>query len=296
MQEPDWDDLRIFLAVLRGGSMIAAARFTGLDHSTVTRRITKLEERIGQVLLHRSPAGVTPTEAGSLLTQHAERIADEIAAARTLLDAQEEQVSGVVRLATPEAFGLFIVAPAIEQLYRRHPNLQLELMPETRTVSLSRREADMAVVLTQPPRGQLVARRLVDYRLGLYAAKDYLARTEPLADIAALRGHPLVWYIDEMIDLPELRYLDQIAGGSSSIFRSSSIAAQQAAVAGGLGYGALHVFAAGGDPRLQRVLADTVEVKRSYWLVFPRQAQRVPRIRAVADFLSGLIHQNRALF
>ncbi len=296
MQEPDWDDLRIFLAVLRGGSMIAAARYTGLDHSTITRRIGKLEERIGQLLLHRSPAGVTPTEAGALLAQYAQRIADEIAAARSLLDAQEEQVSGVVRLATPEAFGLYLVAPAIAELYRRHPNLQLELMPETRSISLSRREADMAVVLTQPPRGQVVARRLVDYRLGLYASKDYLARTEPLADIAALRGHPLVWYIDEMIDLPELRYLDQIAGGSSSVFRSSSIAAQQAAVAGGLGYGALHVFAAEDDPRLERVLADSVEVKRSYWLVFPRQTQRIPRIRAVAEFLSGLIQQNRGRF
>jgi DNA-binding transcriptional LysR family regulator len=296
MQEPDWDDLRIFLAVLRGGSIIAAARYTGLDHSTVTRRITKLEERIGQILLHRSPAGVTPTEAGSLLAQHAERIAEEIAAARTLLDAREEQVSGTVRLATPEAFGLFLVAPAVEQLYRRHPNLQLELMPESRSVSLSRREADMAVVLTQPPRGQLVARRLVDYRLGLYASQDYLDRTEALTDIAALRGHPLVWYIDEMIDLPELRFLDQIAGGSSSVFRSSSIAAQQAAVAGGLGYGVLHAFSADGDPRLRRVLADAVEVKRSYWLIFPRQAQRVPRVRAVAEFLSALIQQKRALF
>ena len=296
MQEPDWDDLRIFLAAMRGGSIVVAARYTGLDHSTVTRRIAKLEGRIGQQLVHRSPAGVTPTEAGSLLALHAERIADEIAAARTLLDAREEQVSGTVRLATPEAFGLFLVAPAIEQLCRRYPNLQLELMPESRIVSLSRREADMAVVLTQPPRGQVVARRLVDYRLGLYASRDYLARTEPLADIAALRNHPLVWYIDEMIDLPELRFLDQIAGGSSSVFRSSSIAAQQAAVAGGLGYGVLHAFAADGDERLQRVLANTVEVKRSYWLIFPRQAQRVPRIRAVAEFLAGLIQQNRELF
>ena len=154
----------------------------------------------------------------------------------------------------------------------------------------------MAVVLTQPPRGQVVARRLVDYRLGLYASKDYLARSAPLSDITALRDHPLVWYIDEMIDLPELRFLDQVAGGSSSVFRSSSIAAQQAAVAGGLGYGVLHAFSADGDPRLQRVLADTVEVKRSYWLIFPRQAQRVPRIRAVADFLTGLIQQNKARF
>jgi DNA-binding transcriptional LysR family regulator len=296
MQEPDWDDLRIFLAVLRGGSIVAAARYAGLDHSTVTRRITKLEARIGQQLIHRSPAGIAPTEAGSLLARHAERIAEEIAAARTALDAREEQVSGIVRLATPEAFGLFLVAPAVEQLYRRYPNLQLELMPASRHVSLSRREADMAVVLAQPPRGQLVARRLVDYRLGLYAARDYLARTEPLAEIAALRGHPLVWYIDEMIDLPELRFLDQIAGGSSSVFRSSSIAAQQAAVAGGLGYGVLHAFAADGDPRLQRVLADSVEVKRSYWLVFPRQAQRVPQIRAVAEFLTGLVQQKRASF
>src|SRR5262249_31674422 len=263
----NWDDLRLFLVASRDRSFVAAGRRMQIDQTTVARRLAGLEEAIGTALFHRSPRGIALTEAGVSLGEHAERIETEGMAASARLEEREGEIVGTVRLATPEAFGTFLVAPNASQLHARHPDLQLELVPESRAVSLSSREADLAVVLNRPPRGRLVARKLTDYRLGLYSAAGYLATHPPILDLDTARTHPFVWYIDEMIDIPELRYFDQVVAGSATAFRSSSIAAQHEAVANGLGLGILHVFAADADSRLVRVLPKSVQVTRSYWLV-----------------------------
>lgn len=292
----DWDNLRIFLAVMRDRSLLGAAKKLGIDHTTAARRLSALEAAVGARLFDRSPRGVEPTAAGLALLIHAENIERDVVAATTQIAARDTEVSGTVRLSTPEAFGTAFVAPAIHRLHARHPRLQLELAPESRAVSLSKREADIAIALRQPPGGRLVARRLVDYRLGLYASHTYLAGKGAVTDAAALGDHPFVGYIDELIDLPDLRYLEQVASTARTVFRSSSIAAQQAAVAAGLGLGVLHVFTAEQDDRLVRLMATEIEVMRSYWLIFHADQQRLPRVRAVIDFLDELVRDNRARF
>jgi DNA-binding transcriptional LysR family regulator len=292
----DWDDLKLFLAIARDRSLVGAARRLAVDHTTVARRLTSLEEAIGTRLFDRSPRGVVPTPAGLELVGHAERIEAEVDAATTGIAARDERVSGVVKLATPEAFGTFLVAPNAHRLYAQHPGIELELAPEARSFSLSKREADIAIGLRRAPRGRLVAQRLTDYRVGLYASRAYLERHGPIDDIGALGAHPLVWYIEEMIDIPEMLFLDQIAAGATSAFRSSSSAAQQMAVANGFGLGLLHVFAAEQDPRLVRVLAAEVEILRSYWLILHADQQRLPRVRAVIDFLRDIVAANKAAF
>lgn len=292
----NWDNLRIFLAVTRDQSLLGAARKLAIDHTTAARRLSALEAEIGTRLFDRSPRGVQPTAAGLSLLVHAERIERDVIAATIQIAARDAEVSGTVRLSTPEAFGTSFVAPAIRHLHALHPRLQLELAPESRAVSLSKREADIAIALRQPPEGRLVARRLVDYRLGLYASRDYLATAGAVADIASLGDHPFVGYIDELIDLPDLRYFEQVAPNARTVFRSSSIAAQQAAVAAGLGLGVLHVFTAERDDRLIRLMADKIEVMRSYWLICHADQQRLPRVRAVIDFLDKLVQDDRGRF
>jgi DNA-binding transcriptional LysR family regulator len=292
----NWDDLRIFLAVARSGGLVSAARRLGVDHTTVARRLTALETALGARLVHRSPRGARLTDAGEGFIGHAERMEAEALAAAGVFGASDQQLSGVVRLATPEAFGTFLVAPNVKSFYARHPHIQLELVPEGRAVNLSKREADLAVSLARPQQERLYAQKLVDYRLGLYAARAYLETAAPLTDLRMLGSHPMVWYIDELIDIPELRYLGQVAGDVPTVFRSSSIAAQQAAVASGLGLGVLHVFAAEQDPRLVRVLPEAVAIERSYWLVLHADQRRLPRVRAVADFLHDLVRESRGRF
>ncbi|AJP70671.1 LysR family transcriptional regulator [Sphingomonas hengshuiensis] len=291
----DWDDLRLFLSVARDGSFVASGRRLGLNHTTLARRLTALEHSLGTRLFDRSPRGVQPTRAGSELLDHAERIEAEVMAAGRSLAGQEQQVSGTVRLATPEAFGTFFVAPRVHLFAARHPGIELELVPESRTVSLSKREADVAIGLHRPDQGRLRAARLVDYRIGLYASQDLLARTGPVATVADLRDRPFISYIEEMIDLPELRNLDRSLA-QRCVFRSSSVAAQMAAVVSGLGFGLLHCFAVTPEMRLVRVLASEVEVIRSYWMIYHADLAQVPRIRAVADFLTEQVRARGTQF
>ncbi|SFO35984.1 LysR family transcriptional regulator [Sphingomonas sp. OK281] len=291
----DWDDLRIFLAVARSGSFVASGRALGLNHTTLARRLTALESSIGTRLFDRSPRGVQPTKAGLDLIEHAERIEDEVLAAGRRIEGQDGAVSGVVRLSTPEAFGTYFIAPRAHLLNAAHPQIELELAPESRTVNLSKREADIAISLHRPDQGRLQAARLVDYRIGLYASEDLLARVGPIETLAALRSQPFISYIEEMIDLPELRNLDRSLA-KRCVFRSSSVAAQMEAVASGLGFGLLHCFAVGPHMRLVRVLPDAVEVVRSYWMVLHADLARVPRIRAVADFVAERVRAEAGSF
>ncbi|WP_298401104.1 LysR family transcriptional regulator [Sphingobium sp.] len=283
----NWDDLRLFLAVARSGRLTGAARVLGIDHTTVARRLTALESAIGSRLVERSPRGVTLTDAGNRMLAHAERIEAEILSASSQLGGEDARIVGSVRLATPEAFGTYLVAPHIARLHAAHPDLHLELIPESQYVNLTNREADLAVILNRPAAGPVVARKLVDYRLGLYASRTYLETHGPVTS-ANLTQHPFSWYIDELIDLPELRFLREVSADARTIFRSSSTAAQHAAVAGGLGVGILHVFAADQDPKLVRLLPE-MEVRRNYWLAIHASQQRLPRIRAVASFLDDII-------
>jgi DNA-binding transcriptional LysR family regulator len=291
----DWDDLRLFLAVSRSGSFMASARGLGLNHTTLARRLTALEQSLGARLFDRSPRGVQPTKAGADLLQHAERVEEEVLAAGRLLQGQDQQVSGTVRLATPEAFGTFFVAPRVNLFNAQHPGIELELMPESRGVNLSKREADIAISLHRPDRGRLRAARLTDYRIGLYASRALLGRVGPVTDAADLKGQPFVSYIEEMIDLPELRNLDP-ALAEHCVFRSSSVAAQMEAVASGVGFGLLHCFAVTPRLEVERVLLAQVEVVRSYWMIFHTDLARAPRIRAVADFLSQQVRAHAAEF
>lgn len=287
------DDLRLFLAVMREGNMLAAARRVGIDHSTVARRISTLEAALDARLFDRSPRGVTPTQAAFALMPHAERVESELVAAAASVAGRDREVEGMVRLATPEAFAAYLVAPHVGRLRARHPRLTLELASESRAASLSKREADIAVMLKPPPKGRLVARKLVDYRLGVYASRDYVARHGAPVGRAELSRLAFVSYIEELAGFPEMIALDQIVAGAAISFRASSSAAQHEAVAAGVGLGVLHVFAAEADARLVRLLPGQAEVWRTYWLVMHADLQRLPRVRAIVDFLDEVAREMR---
>lgn len=288
------DDLRVFLAIIRTGSTVGAARRLGIDHSTVSRRLAALEDQLGVRLFDRSPRGLAPTEDAGSLIAHAERVEKELIAAAMSITGKTAAPAGVVRLATPEIFGTGLVAPCLPQFHAQYPGLTLELAPESRSVSLSKREADVAITLRPPPRGRLVVRKLADYNIGLYCAKTYLEYHGGIDDVSALREHRFVAYIDELLDYPELNALEAAIPGAIPVFRSSSSAAQHAAIAAGLGLGMLHRLAADQDPRLQRVLPDKINAERSYWLVMHSDLQRDPRVRAVSEFLTGVVHKSES--
>jgi DNA-binding transcriptional LysR family regulator len=290
----NWDYLRVFMTISRMKGISAASRILQLDHSTVARRLATLEEDMGTRLVDRLPTGIRLTAAGSALFAYVERMEVEVKTANLKLCGVDKGPVGVVRISSPEALGIYVIAPHIRHLQKQYPDLQVELIPEAKGLSLSRREADIAVVLTRPPRGRLHVKKLIEYRLGLYASRDYLAQAGEVSDAKDLQSHTFVSYIDDLIGMSELRVLEQVIPGANVIFRSSSIIAQQFAVTAGIGIGLLHCFAASTDQRLIPLLADKINVTRTYWMAVHSDQRALPRISTVLRFLEGVIDANRA--
>lgn len=292
----NWDDIRIFLAVARQGGLAPAAHHLGINHTTVARRLSGLEAELHTRLVNRTPTGVTLTPAGQSFLQHAEKIENEALAAEQRVYSADGTVSGRVRLATREGVGAWLICPKVADLRRQHPELNLELVSEARTISLLKRDADITISLQYPPQGRVIVQKLVDYRLGLFASPAYLEELGPIESIEELNNRDVVWYLDDFVDIDEQRYMQRIVTNSRAGFRATNILAQYAAVTAGMGVGIIPVYAAGPDPALVRVLPDQVEEMRTYWLSVHPDAQGLPNVRAVIDFVLEIIREKKNLF
>jgi len=295
MERFDWDDLRFFLAVARSGRLTAAARRLGADHATVSRRITSLEESLKAKLFERRPQGYALTGHGEQLLAKAESMETEALAIQSEIGGADMALSGTVRIGAPDGFGSSFLAPRFAGFAKAYPGLELQLIAMPRLLSLSKREADVAITLAPPKEGKVVARKLCDYRLGLYASQDYLDAMPKIAAAEDLFAHRIVGYIDDLIFTPELDYLDEVAKGLRAQIQSSSVLAQMNAVAAGAGIGVIHHFMAVDEPRLMPVLPESVSITRSFWLLVHADLKDVARVRAVVDFVVRESKANRAL-
>jgi DNA-binding transcriptional LysR family regulator len=295
-QVENWDDIRIFLAVARQGGLTSAAQNLGINHTTVARRLTGLESALHTRLVNRTPTGVTLTPAGQSFLLHAERIEIEAQIAEQQVYAADGTISGKVRLATREGVGAWLICPKVAQLKRRHPALNLDLVSEARTISLLKRDADITISLQYPSQNRVVVQKLTDYRLGLYASPGYLREYGPIDSIEDLRERDVVWYVEDFVDIEEQRYMQRIVANARAGFRATNILAQYAALVSGMGVGIIPVYQAGQDPNLVRVLADQVEEMRTYWLSVHPDAQDLPNVRAVIDFILEIVREKKALF
>ena len=291
----DWDDLRFFLAVARAGRLTVAARQLEADHTTVSRRISALEASLKAKLFERSPQGYTLTEQGERLLSHAERMETQALAVSSELGGADLALSGTVRIGAPDGIGTYFLAPELGALAERHPGLTLQLVALPRTFSLSRREADIAITLEQPTEGRLVSRKLTDYRLRLYASRDYLARHGPMADLADLAGRTLVTYVADLIYSPVLDYFSGLEKYTARRYECASVVAQLEAVRAGVGVGILHDYAVRQFPELQAVLPE-VSYLRTYWLVTHADVRNLRRVDEVYSFILSRVRANRGLF
>ena len=291
----NWDDVRVFLAVVRSGQLLGAARSLGINHATAARRIDALEAALATKLLVRRPNGTGLSAEGEKFLPFAERMESEMLGAQEAVAATDLALTGTVRIGAPDGFGVGYLAPRLGRLAEQHPGLRLELVPVPRTFSLSRREADIAVTLELPREGRLKARKLVDYSLGLYASDAYLAGHPAPATAEELRQHRLVGYVEDLIFSPALDYTAEVLKGWTSDLSVSSAMGQFEAVRAGSGIGILHSFMARRDPTLRQVLPSVV-LRRSYWLVIHEDLRPLRRVAAVAEWLAASAAADRALF
>ena len=291
----NWDDVRIFLAVARAGQILGAAKRLELNHATVSRRVAALEAALKAKLFRRLTTGSELTPAGERLLGAAERMEADMIAARAEIDGEGDDVSGTVRIGAPDGFGVAFLAPRLGALTSAHRELSIQLVPVPRTFSLSRREADIAITVERPAEGRLVAGKLVDYSLGLYASRAYLAEHGMPAGQSELSSHQLVGYVPDLVFSPTLDYAMEFNPGWESRFSISSALGQVEAVRSGAGIGILHTFIARRHPELVAVSV-VKPIRRAYWLVYHESVRPLRRIQAVAKFVAETVERERALF
>ena len=284
----------MFLAVARAGQMLGAARALGINQATLSRRMATLEAALGAKLLVRRTHGSELTDAAPTLLETLERVETEMIGVQARLQGAEAAAAGVVRIGAPDGFGVGFLAPRLALLADRHPDLTIQLVPTPRGFSLSRREADLAVMVGRPDKGRLVARKLTDYTLGLYAAPAYLATHPVASDPADLARHRLVGYVEDLIAAPALNYAAEFLRGWRSRLELTSAIGQVEAVRAGAGIGALHDYLAR-NRGLVRVFPE-LRIVRSYWLAVHENLRDVARIRAATEFLVDTVRESQAEF
>lgn len=292
MQVTDWSDFQAFLAIARAGQLARAAHVLGVDATTMGRRLRRLEARLGASLFEQTREGQILTEAGEALLAHVEGMA-QAAGAIAEGGAGHGELAGSLRISVPEGFGSWFLPRHVASFAEAHPRLTLDLVANSGLLSLSKREADIAVTLSRPRAGPVIARKLSDYALRLYASPAYLeAAGHPRRPVDLTQGHRLAGYIPDLLYDPSLNYLDEIHPGLEVRLRSSSINAQHRLLAAGAGIGVLPCFMGDADGALVPVLPER-RIRRTFWLVTHKDTHNLARVRAGKDWLLHAVQAQR---
>lgn len=291
----NWDDVRIFLAVARTGQILAASKRLGLNHATLSRRLTSLEKALKTRLFVRRTNGCELTEEGGRFLISAERMEAEMLDVQASLGRVDAAISGTVRIGAPDGFGVSFLAPRLGRLTALHPELKIELVPVPRSFSLSQREADIAITIERPEQGRLVFSKLTDYSLGLYASKSYVEEHGRPDTVEALKAHRRIGYVEDLIFSPSLNFTGEVMRDWDASFAISSAIGQTEAVRSGAGIGILHDYIARGDAGLVRLLPE-VSIRRSYWTAFHENARQLARVKTVVEFLQETVAKERRMF
>ncbi|MFD5567427.1 LysR family transcriptional regulator [Streptomyces cadmiisoli] len=287
------DDLRHLLAVARTGRLVAAADALGVDHTTVSRRIAALEKALGLRLIERGTDGWALTDAGKAVSENARAVEDALARVVDAVSGRDEpSLHGTVRVSAPDGFGTVFATPALARVRRHHPGLQAELITATRQLTLHPSGFDLALAIGRPTGNRLVTEHLTDYVLGLYAADDYLARYGAPRTPDDLRDHPLIFYIESMLQVGDLE-IERHLPGSTPAFSSTNVFAQLEATRLGAGIGVLPAFLAH-RAQLRRLLADQVTIRLPITLAVRREAVTHPAVRVVREALRQEVADRRA--
>jgi DNA-binding transcriptional LysR family regulator len=284
----DWDDLKHFLEVARSGSLTDAARALKASAATVGRHIESLETRLGARLFDHRTTGYVLTDVGRSILAQAEAAEVAILSLEREAFSKDTKLAGKVRLATTEDMASMVVIPNLPPFVASHPGLELDIVASSTTVSLTRRDADVALRSTRPDTGDLIVRRVGGVDLGLYASRDYAeARGLTEANFDFAKAETITW-IEEMAGLRGGQWLAQNSVGSRVALHVNSTRLLYSACTSGLGVAILPCFGADLDPSLVCLVSPERIQTSDLWLVVHRDLASVPRIRAVMEFLSGL--------
>jgi DNA-binding transcriptional LysR family regulator len=296
-ESPSWDDLHVFLVLRRESTFAGAARALGVDATTVSRRLARLEERLGAQLFQRTPDALVPTREAESIVDSVERMERQAVRVSSEVAGRDALVEGVVRVAATPQFARSFLFTRLAPLCEKYPALQIEIVPGQRRADLTRDEADLALRF-QTPGGSAPAettshvdiqsKRLGSFPIGVYASREYIARAGRPKDAHALRGHDIVLPNESLPHIPGRPWVERVRSlGRASI--RVDVASTAAAVSAGFGVGAIVALYAEEFPNLVHLTPPEAVDARELWILMPTDLVRVARVRIVWDFLVDLL-------
>ena len=287
--ELNWEDVRYFVALARHRTLSATARALRVNHATVARRVASLETLLGHPMFDRRASGYVLTAEGKALVNHASAMNDAALSILRRLDVGTE-LSGRVRLAAGRVLAERFLIDRLRAFHERYPAIDLEVIGGSRVVSLAKRQADIALRYGSPKDSELVARRVARLTFGLYASADY-------RDKLKAGERPVFIGFDENSEfVAEAQWLERHFAEHRFAFRTNSQTTQAAAARAGYGIALLPKYVVEShEPGLIDVLPGENLPERDVWLIIRRDLTKVPRVRAVTDYLVELFQRERRL-
>lgn len=287
----DWNDLNIILAIGRSGSLAGAARTLGLNHSTVFRRINAIEARLGVRFFDRLPTGYVLTDAGDMALRAAERIDSEVDGLARELVGKDRRLQGSIRVTAPEGVSVKLLDVHLAKFCKLHPDIHIDLIVTGSALQLSRREADLAIRVTNKPPESSIGKRVCGFGFGVYASKAYLKAhrgTGPESYKWILTDDSRDWFAPAL-------WKKLGVSGAQTVFTSNSTLAVVNAARQGLGVAPLPCFLGDSESRLQRVIEPLREMALELWLLTHPDLRHTARVKALMQFLLQALEAERDL-
>jgi molybdate transport repressor ModE-like protein len=284
------DDLRLIRAIGATGTLTGAARSLKVDHSTAFRRLGTIEARLGAKLFERARDGYTSTSAGEMVIAAGSRILAELTELEQRLAGEDLRPSGVVRLTTTDTL-VDVIMPVLAELRAAHSGIVVELVVANSFLTLTKREADIALRPAVAAPEWLAGRRLAAVATAPYASAAYLARSGK----KTVQKYDWLGFEDSLSHLRSARWVSANLPKEQIVLRADSLYALRAAAVAGLGVAALPCYLADPVADLRRVTAPLPNMEGSLWLLTHPDLRRVVRVRTVLDFLANALSRRRGL-
>ncbi len=292
----DWNDLHYFHIMSETGSLSAAAKKLKVSQPTLSRRLTALEEQAGNILFLRTRNGLELTQAGEALIDHAAHMQHDAYAIERLITGQSPDLDGEVVISAIESIGARWLIPQLAPFQKKYPKICLDVRVENAVTDLMKHEADIAIRMFRPSQGDLIARKMVPMRFGLYAHKDYLAARGTPKSLEDIANHDVIMPSRDLIDSLGKEHFINAVNMGHIVVRSNNMTALAGAVSIGMGIGVNSCLLARQNPDLVRIMPEMVLFETEVWLVTHPDLRRSARIRATFDFLGDLIMANKKSF
>jgi DNA-binding transcriptional LysR family regulator len=280
----NWDDLRFFLALAREGTVSGAGQALKVKHTTVSRRVTALEEKLGSRLFDRSSGGYAMTQTGENLYPHALSMEEIAQAADREVFGMDTQLSGSLKLTASYDIFNRLITPTLHEFTNRYPGIELELLASTGLADLASRQADIALRLTPKPPEYLIGREVLPLRHGVYASAKYLTKKRSKEQL-------ILWEHDR--EMPE--WVNDHFSGARVVARTSEIMTMMEAARNHMGIARMPCYVGDGESSLRRLDVSLTPSKWGVWVLSHVDLRSTARVRVCREFLIDVITQQRDL-